>query len=91
MVDSTAACDRGRAWPSRSRTQGAALGGAKGKPEDEDVRRRPKVPPPRVLAGSASDFDHPRGGWMSDAQAGGTFGRAATRVIRVWGVVESTI
>ena len=54
MVDSTAACDRGRAWPSRSRTQGAALGGAKGKPEDAEVR-------------------------------------SAMRVIRVCGVVESTI
>src|SRR3977135_1770010 len=39
MVDSTATCDWGRAWPSRSRTQGAVLGGAKGKPEDAEMRR----------------------------------------------------
>jgi hypothetical protein len=38
MVDFMAACDWGRAWPSRSRTQGAAFGGAKGKPEDADMR-----------------------------------------------------
>ena len=38
MVDSTAACDWGRAWPNRLRTQGAAFGGAKGKPEDEEMR-----------------------------------------------------
>jgi hypothetical protein len=30
---------RGRAWPSRSRTQGAAFVGAKGKPEDAEMRR----------------------------------------------------
>jgi len=39
MAGSMAACVRGRAWPSRSRTQGAAFfGGAKGKPEDADMR-----------------------------------------------------
>src|SRR6476469_1785207 len=38
MVDSTTACDWGRAWSSRSRTQGAAFGGAKGKPEDAEMR-----------------------------------------------------
>jgi hypothetical protein len=38
MVDSTAACDRVRAWPSRFRTQGAALGGAKDKPEEIDAK-----------------------------------------------------
>jgi hypothetical protein len=43
MVDSTAACDWGRAWPSRSRTQGAAFGGAKGKPEDEEMRSATRV------------------------------------------------
>ncbi|MBA3865690.1 MAG: hypothetical protein H0X42_04990 [Solirubrobacterales bacterium] len=36
----TAACDRGRVWSSRSRTQGAALGGAKRKPEDAEMRSR---------------------------------------------------
>jgi len=65
MVDSTAACDRGRAWPSRSRTQGAALGGAKGKPEELALRARTA----------------PFGRSM----------RSAMRVIRVCGVVESTI
>lgn len=38
MADFTARCDWGRAWPSRSRTQGAAFGGAKGKPEDAEMR-----------------------------------------------------
>jgi hypothetical protein len=38
MGSSMAARDRGRAWPSRSRAQGAAFGGAKGKPEDEEIR-----------------------------------------------------
>jgi hypothetical protein len=33
-----AACDWGHAWSSGSRTQGAAFGGAKGKPEDEEMR-----------------------------------------------------
>src|SRR3954471_16512369 len=36
MVDSAAACARGRARSSRSRTQGEAFGGAKGEPEDAD-------------------------------------------------------
>src|SRR6266511_188372 len=31
-------CARWRDWPSRSRTQGEAFGGAKGKPEDEEMR-----------------------------------------------------
>jgi hypothetical protein len=39
MINSQFGCDRGRAWPSRSRTQGAAFGGAKGKPEDAEMRR----------------------------------------------------
>ena len=38
MIDSMAPCDRWRAWPSRSRTQGEAFGGAKGEPEDEEMR-----------------------------------------------------
>jgi hypothetical protein len=38
MTASMAACDWGRSWSSRSRTQGAAFGGAKGKPEDEEMR-----------------------------------------------------
>jgi len=43
MVDSMAACAWGRAWPSRSRTQGAAFGGAKGKPEDAEMRSATRV------------------------------------------------
>jgi len=38
MVDSEFACDRWRAWPSSSRTQGEAFGGAKGEPEDAEMR-----------------------------------------------------
>jgi hypothetical protein len=40
MIDSTAVRAWGRAWPSRSRTQGAAFSGAKGKPEDDEMRRQ---------------------------------------------------
>jgi hypothetical protein len=36
MADSAAACARGRARSSWSRTQGEAFGGAKGEPEDAD-------------------------------------------------------
>src|SRR5215203_2029320 len=43
MVGSTARCDWGRAWPSRSRTQGAAFAGGKGKPEDAEMRRARRV------------------------------------------------
>ena len=40
MLGFAAACAWGRAWPSRSRTQGAAFGGAKGKPEELALRAR---------------------------------------------------
>jgi hypothetical protein len=43
MIDSGFACDRGGAWPSRSRTQVAAFGGAKGKAEDAEMRRARRV------------------------------------------------
>jgi len=43
MIDSMAACAWGRAWSSRSRTQGAAFGGAKGKSEDAEMRRAMRV------------------------------------------------
>ena len=43
MVVSPATCDWGRARPSRSRTQGAAFGGAKGKPEDAEMRSAARV------------------------------------------------
>jgi len=36
MADTAPACDWGRVWPSRSRTQGAALAGCKGNPEDAE-------------------------------------------------------
>jgi hypothetical protein len=52
MVDSTTGCDWGRAWPSRSRTQGAALGGAKGKPEDAEMRSATHVIQVCVVVGS---------------------------------------
>ena len=39
MIEFESACNRGRAWPSRSRTQGEAFGGAKGEPEDAEMRR----------------------------------------------------
>ena len=41
VADRPDACDRGRAWPSSPRTQGADLGGAKGKPEDAGMRSVP--------------------------------------------------
>jgi hypothetical protein len=43
MTDFTAACAWGRARPSRSRTQGEAFGGAKGEPEDDDMRSAARV------------------------------------------------
>jgi hypothetical protein len=43
MSDSTAKCDWGRAWPSRSRTQGAAFAGGKGKTEDAELRSARRV------------------------------------------------
>jgi hypothetical protein len=38
-----AACAWGHAWSSRSRTQGAAFAGGKGKPEDEEMRSATRV------------------------------------------------
>jgi hypothetical protein len=38
-AERSAACERGGAWPSSSRTQGEALGGAKREPEDAEMRR----------------------------------------------------
>jgi len=37
MIGCEARCDRGRAWPTRSRTQAAALAGGKGKDEDAEM------------------------------------------------------
>jgi predicted PurR-regulated permease PerM len=42
MIDSQSACARGSARPSSSRTQGAAFG-AKGKPEDAEMRRAGRI------------------------------------------------
>jgi hypothetical protein len=38
-----ATCAGGHAWPSRSRTQGEAFGGAKGEPEGADMRSATRV------------------------------------------------
>jgi hypothetical protein len=43
MVEVGLAADWRRAWPSRSRTQGEAFGGAKGKPEDAEMRSATRV------------------------------------------------
>jgi hypothetical protein len=43
MPASMAAYAWWRAWPSNSRTQGEAFGGAKGEPEDAEVRRAMRV------------------------------------------------
>src|SRR3954471_2343244 len=43
MVDFLTRCDWGRAWSSRSRTQGAAFAGGKGKPEDAEMRSARRV------------------------------------------------
>src|SRR3954468_20626158 len=43
MVDFLTRCDWGRAWSSRSRTQGAAFAGGKGKPEDAEMRSAKRV------------------------------------------------
>jgi hypothetical protein len=52
MTDFLATCDWGRLRPSRPRTQGAAFGGAKGKPEDEEMRSAADVIQTCVARGS---------------------------------------
>jgi hypothetical protein len=52
----TAACDLGRAWSSRSRTQGAGLGGAKFKPEDAEMRGRAERASSRELVHLPSEI-----------------------------------
>jgi hypothetical protein len=52
MIDSTAPFVRRRPWPSRSRTQGEAFGGAKGEPEDEEMRSATDVAGAGVVVGS---------------------------------------
>jgi hypothetical protein len=43
MIVFLARCDWGRAGPSRSRTQGEAFAGGKGKPEDAEMRSARRV------------------------------------------------
>jgi hypothetical protein len=43
MTDSWSPSDRGFARPSSSRTQGEAFGGAKGEPEDAEMRRAGRI------------------------------------------------
>jgi hypothetical protein len=43
MISFWSACDRGFARPSSSRTQGEAFGGAKGEPEDEEMRSAGRI------------------------------------------------
>jgi len=43
MIDLQSMSDRGFARPSRSRTQGEAFGGAKGEPEDEEMRSAGRI------------------------------------------------
>jgi hypothetical protein len=43
MIESQATCARGFARPSSSRTQGEAFGGAKGEPEDAEMRRAGRI------------------------------------------------
>jgi hypothetical protein len=43
MIDFRSACARGFARPSSSRTQGEAFGGAKGEPEDAEMRRAGRI------------------------------------------------
>src|SRR5881394_248120 len=57
MTDCTAACDWGRAWPSRSRTQGAAFAGCKGKPEDAEMRSATCVIQACGVVGSVISLD----------------------------------
>src|SRR3954469_5539161 len=52
MVDFLTRCDWGRAWPSRSRTQGAAFAGGKGKPEDAEMRSARRVIQACLVVGS---------------------------------------
>jgi hypothetical protein len=52
MIDAAAACAWERARPSRSRTQGEAFGGAKGEPEDEDMRSGARAIQACSVAGS---------------------------------------
>jgi len=43
MIDFPPPSDRGFARPSSSRTQGEAFGGAKGEPEDAEMRRAGRI------------------------------------------------
>jgi len=52
MIDSGAAYAWGRTGPSRSRTQGEAFGGAKGEPEDDEMRWKGAASRRARIAGS---------------------------------------
>src|SRR4051812_4407669 len=52
MSDSTAACARGRGWPSRSRTQAAWRGSATRAAEDKEMRSARRVIRVRVVVES---------------------------------------
>jgi hypothetical protein len=43
MIDFQSTSDRGFARTSNSRTQGEAFGGAKGEPEDDEMRRAGRI------------------------------------------------
>jgi hypothetical protein len=43
MIDFRSACARGFGRPSSSRTQGEAFGGAKGEPEDAEMRSAGRI------------------------------------------------
>jgi len=59
MTDPAAARAWGRARPRRSRTQGEALGGTKGEPEDAEMRRYSRVIRVRGVVGSVIKFRVP--------------------------------
>src|SRR5881397_3090971 len=59
MIDPAAACARGRARPSRSRTQGEANVGAIGEPEDADPAPVSRVIRVRGVARLVIYYHHP--------------------------------
>ena len=69
MPGPTTVCDRGRAWPSRSRTQGEAFGGTKGETEDAEMRRSGLVRLEVFLA-SAADRTEPVVGDLLERRPG---------------------
>src|SRR2546428_13412280 len=80
MADSTAACARGRSGPSRSRTQGEALGGTKGEPEDAEMRRYSRVIRVRGVVGPVISLSGR--GQSADAPVGAAGGRELAHYAR---------